>query len=596
MRLITRLSPLALILAAAVYRSAADTPVPVRLVQSGSGWQLLRDGKPYQIHGAGGSASLAVLKAAGGNSVRTWDAKGIRERLDEAQKLGMTVTVGIWLGHERHGFDYNNAEMVARQAEDVRKAVLEFKDHPAVLLWGIGNEMEGEGSNAAIWSAINNLAVMVKRLDPNHPVMTVIAEVGGDKVKNLHRLCPDVDIVGLNSYAGASSLARRYHEAGGSKPYVLTEFGPPGTWEVAKTSWGAPVEPTSTEKAASYRKAWDEAVAKSPLSLGGYAFTWGWKQERTATWFGMLLSDGRKTGAVDAMTEAWTGTPAANPCPIIKSLKLLSPEKNPPGATARAVLEAENPSGGPLDVKWVVQPEADQVGAGGDAEAALPTLSGAVVRSNEREAEVKLPTDGGYRIFAYVRNGADGAAVANVPVYVDGPVKVRPAAQAKLPLVVVGDGASPPPFVPTGWMGNVKAIRMNESCKVLPHTGATCVRIDYTAAADWGGVVWQSPPNDWGDKPGGWNLTGARRLSFWARGEKGGEVVSFQLGLLGPDKRFRDTSAGSLPNVKLTREWQQYAVDLTGKDLSRIKTGFAWTVAAQGAPVTFYLDDIQYEP
>jgi hypothetical protein len=427
--------------------------------------------------------------------------------------------------------------------------------------------------------------------------MTVIAEVGGAKVKNLHALCPDIDIVGLNSYAGAPSLAKRYREAGGTKPYIVTEFGPPGTWEVGKTSWGAPIEPTSTEKAASYRRAWDEAVVKSPLSLGGYAFTWGWKQEATATWFGMLLPDGRKTGAVDAMTEAWTDKPPHNPCPVIRSMKLESPEKNPPGATVRVSLETANPAGGAFKVEWVVQAEAQQYGQGGDAETAPPILRDVIVRSDDHGAEVKLPADGGgYRIYAYVRNSTDGAAVANVPVFVDAPIKVAAAAQAKLPLMVAGEEMANPPFVPTGWMGNIKAIKLDEKCAVQPHSGKTCIRIDYTATAEWGGVVWQSPPNDWGDKPGGWNLTGAKRLTFWARGERGGEVVSFQLGLLGADKKFHDSASGSLPNVKLTNEWKQYEISLAGKDLSRIKTGFAWTVAGQSAPVTFYLDDIRYEP
>jgi hypothetical protein len=53
------------------------------------------------------------------------------------------------------------------------------------------------------------------------------------------------------------------------------------------------------------------------------------------------------------------------------------------------------------------------------------------------------------------------------------------------------------------------------------------------AADQWGGVVWQHPANDWGDANGGFNLTGAKKLTFWARGEKGGEKVSFEFGLLG---------------------------------------------------------------
>lgn len=104
-----------------------------------------------------------------------------------------------------------------------------------------------------------------------------------------------------------------------------------------------------------------------------------------------------------------------------------------------------------------------------------------------------------------------------------------------------------------------------------------------------------APGQRLGEKPGGWNLTGAKQLAFWARGEKGGEVVSFQLGLLGRDKHFFDTAQGKLEGVRVTPEWKEYRIDLAGKDLTRIKTGFAWVAAGQGAPITFYLDDIRYE-
>ena len=57
--------------------------------------------------------------------------------------------------------------------------------------------------------------------------------------ENLHRLCPDIDIVGINSYGGAASVPERYRKAGGTKPYILTEFGPPGRWEIEATAWGA---------------------------------------------------------------------------------------------------------------------------------------------------------------------------------------------------------------------------------------------------------------------------------------------------------------------------------------------------------------------
>ena len=65
-----------------------------------------------------------------------------------------------------------------------------------------------------------------------------------------------------------------------------------------------------------------------------------------------------------------------------------------------------------------------------------------------------------------------------------------------------------------------------------PHTGKNCLKVEYQATDEWGGVLWQSPPNDWdGAKPGGFDLTGAGELEFWVRGAQGGELVTFVLGV-----------------------------------------------------------------
>jgi hypothetical protein len=570
-------------------------PSVLRIVAKGGKFELLRDGKPYFIRGAGGDGSLEALAKAGGNSVRTWGAEKLGAVLDEAHRHGLTVAAGIWLGHERHGFNYNDADMVARQYEEARRIILRHKDHPALLLWAIGNEMEGHGrgDNAAVWSAINNLAALAKKLDPNHPTMTVVAEIGGDRVKNIHRLCPDIDIVGINSYAGAVSLPGRYRAAGGTKPFILTEFGPPGSWEVKKTKWGAALEPTSAEKAVAYRRAYEGAVvAAKGLCLGSYAFVWGHKQEATATWFGMFLPDGSRLAAVDVMSELWLGRPPARRCPVIEVLTLDGPEEVAPGATVRASLKSSGGKG--ARVRWVLQGEPSALGVGGDAEEVPPTYPEAIVKAGEKSAEVRMPKGGGgYRLFAYVRDEHGGAAVANVPLFVKGPVVVAKAARAKLPLVVQGEGKAV--YAPSGWMGNTKGLRLDPASGDMPRRGKTCLRVDYLPADGWAGVAWQSPAGDWGDRPGGRDLTGARRLTFWARGAKGGEVVTFEMGIIGKDKRFSDTARGKLDKVRLTAEWKQYAIDLTGKDLSRVKTGFVFVLAGQGGPVTFYLDDVRYE-
>src|SRR6266550_3255297 len=158
----------------------AGGAVRVEVIRSADAWQLLREGKPYFIKGAGGGASKEVLARLGGNSFRTWGVGDDTARqLDEAQKLGLTVTLGIWLRHESDGFNYHDPAQVAEQFEKARRAILQYKDHPAVLMWAIGNEMEGyqSGDNPAIWKAVDQIAALAKKLDPNHPTMTVMAEV-----------------------------------------------------------------------------------------------------------------------------------------------------------------------------------------------------------------------------------------------------------------------------------------------------------------------------------------------------------------------------------------------------------------------------------
>ena len=576
-------------------------PVKVELVKTAGGWQLLRDGKPYFIKGAGGTARLDLLAGAGANSVRTWGADNHTPLLDEAQQLGLTVTVGIWLHHENdtEKFSYDNPEMLKQQLEVVRQTVLRYKDHPAVLMWGIGNEMEGyaNGDNPKIWQNVNDAAKIAKELDPNHPTMTVIAEIGAGRIPSIDQFCPDIDIVGINSYAGSASLGSRYAALNPLKPYVITEFGPPGAWESGKTSWGAPLEPTSPEKAETYRRAYLGSILNQPWCVGSYAFLWGNKQETTATWYGMFLPDGTKVNAVDTMTELWSGAPPKDLCPVINQLKLEGANEVKPGQTVEFSLKAGDPADHPLTVRWVVRPEQTKTEIGGKEEPVLPELPAAIIASDNEHCTVSAPKEeGGYRVFAYVNNAA-GASVGNVPFYVRlKDAQIAPGKTATLPFYIYKNKSSPENhYVASGWMGKTSAVKMNEDWQDNPHSAPSCLQCQYMDSSEWGGIVWQDPANDWGDRDGGWNLAGATKLVFWARGDKGGEVVAFKFGVLGQEKKFFDSASGGLDGVTLTPDWKEYTIDLTGKNLARIKSGFCWSVAGQGAPLTFYLDDIRFE-
>lgn len=588
-------STLALLMCAPPSPAASE----VRLAKEGARFQLLRDGEPYFVRGGGGGAdSMGSLAQAGGNSLRLWGDDDLGAQLDAAHKLGLTICAGIWLGQVRQGFDWTDADGLAKQREQIRATVLKHKDHPALLVWALGNEMEDpKGKNGAVWTAINSLAVMVKQLDPKHPTMTVVAEIGGDKVKNIHRLCPEIDIVGINSYGGAVSVGERYQKLGGTKPYLLTEYGPRGIWEVKKDALGAYPEPTSTEKADIYRSIYKAAVLGQPtLCLGSYAFLWGQKQEATATWFSLFLEDGARLGGVDALSELWTGKAPANRCPTLQSLEIDGPRAVEPGSTVRAKLRVVDPEKETLKVTWLLQRDAEEFGTGGDKEEAPPVFPEAVTKGDASGAEIALPKEPGlYRLFAFARDASGGAAVANVTLRVNGVAGVAKGSPAEFPLSLYAEEGDDPTFVPAGWMGDAKSIRLDPASTERPLKGKTCLRCEFFAESGWGGVVWQSPAGDWGDRGSGYDLTGAKKITFWARGATGDEVVNFQFGLIPKEKKFSDTATGALDKVTLTSDWKQYEIPVAGLDLTRIKTGFAWTLASAGAPVVFYLDNIRWE-
>ena len=201
---------------------------------------------------------------------------------------------------------------------------------------------------------------------------------------------------------------------------------------------------------------------------------------------------------------------------------------------------------------------------------------------------------GGYRLFAYARDGKGNGAVANAPLHAEGPVLPPPASRATVPFVVYDEAGGPQPFTPSGYMGNTGAIALDPACTNGPSTGATCLEVRYRAGDNWGGVVWQSPANDWGDQPGGYDLSAANALTFRVRGTTGQERVTFGVGVIGADKPFPDTGRAELKALHLTTDWRRYTVPLAGQDLGRIKSGFFWSLSGQGAPVTFYLDDIRF--
>jgi hypothetical protein len=508
--------------------------------------------------------------------------------LDEAHDKGLTVSLGFWLGHERHGFDYGDPEQVAEQLSRAQEAVLTYKDHPAVLLWGIGNEMEGftSGDDPDVWRAVCEVAEMVQTLDPHHPVMTTTAELGGGRIDAVMG-CSHIDIHGVNAYGGGASVGERYRAAGGTKPLVLTEYGPPGIWEIPATSYGAYPELTSTAKADVYR-AVATSIRDEPQMLGGYAFLWGWKTEATATWYGLFLSDETRLGGVDALAEVWGGAVDAA-APQVTPLVVEGGDTVAKGARVRVSWEARDPEGQPLETTWTLRREVVEQSTGGDPQG-LPPAIDAVVSSDAQHAVVQMPKSHGvYRLYAVTKDPGGAGAAASVPILVDRPMTEDE--PLPMPWWVYQDDGIGGPWVPSGWMGDIERLQVDTGWTEDCHGPPTCVRVVAPPSA-WTGVAWQSPANNWGEHPGGQDLSRARFVTFWARADGTDVPVTFGVGLL-----EEGTYVDSMKLEKVVRlgfDWKRVRIRLRG-DRSHLITGFWWGTTTDARGATFYVDDVRFE-
>ncbi|MDX5437013.1 MAG: hypothetical protein LPK03_07455, partial [Pontibacter sp.] len=327
---------------------------------------------------------------------------------------------------EREGFNYYDKELVARQTEEMRKVVMKYKDHPALLMWGVGNELYAEGSNVKVWDAVNQVAEMIHEVDPDHPTTTTVMNVPLKVVNLIADRCPALDVLSINSFGAMHNLPQELAKTDWEGPYIISEFGARGYWESYYTWWMAPIEQTSSEKAEFARQRYEQSVlADTSRCLGSYVFMWGQKQETTPTWFSLINEQGEETALVHEMRRLWgDSTSTINNSPYIAYLKLddkfaydqvyLLPEK-----TFEGVAFAFDPEQDSLDVRWEVLPEAETQDGNSDKQLKPKPVEGALVRQEATKVWLRTPSlEGAYRLYVYIRDGNNNLATANIPFFV----------------------------------------------------------------------------------------------------------------------------------------------------------------------------------
>ena len=398
----------------------------VQIVQQNGKWTLLRNGEPYYIKGIGGNTRLDEAAALGANSLRTWGSEHAASDLDNAQANDLTVMLGVWLSHDAS--HYNDERYKNEKRAEVQNLLDTYKDHPALLLWSLGNEINQSVGTTESWEFVNELARMIRDEDPNHPISTVISGPSVSDINQIVQHAPLIDILGVNSYGGIGGARMNIDNSDWEGAYIVSEWGPQGHWEVNNTSWGRPIEQTSDEKATVYKNRYEMHIAgNKDRCIGSYVFLWGQKQERTPTWYGLFIENkpelgfnGEKLPTYDVMSYLWSGDWPGNRAPVVTAITLnnLAPTSNvelAPDTKYEAALTAEKTNGEPLSFRWELLIEPTRLGSGGSFEP-RPNRIGDVIESSAATIDIRTPSDPGeYRLFGYAFDSNGKVGTANIP-------------------------------------------------------------------------------------------------------------------------------------------------------------------------------------
>ena len=383
-------------------------------------FQLYRHGQPFYIKGASGTAHLERFKEAGGNTIRTYTTDGLDSLLDQAARHGLAVMAGIYVGRELEGFDYRDRAAVEQQQAQVRDIVLRYKDHPALLCWAVGNEPNlAAKNNWALWPALNELVVMVQELDPNHPVTIPVYP---SSISELIKNCPAIDFLSVNTFGYIVDFSNAFRM---SIPYVYTEWGVQGPWEIAKTKWQAPLEESVAQKSELLRSFYAQIQRDTFNCLGSFIFYWGQKQEATPSWFSLFTESGGKTALVDVMHELWGGHPPTNYAPLLDSLSIegrVGGDVFRPLTVGRiysASVKGFDPEGEPLTYHWEILPDGpffDYVPNYGRVELRPTPIPGLIVEDLGERIRFQAPSHlSTFRILVYAHDSQGNGAYANIP-------------------------------------------------------------------------------------------------------------------------------------------------------------------------------------
>ncbi|MGJ7908474.1 discoidin domain-containing protein [Actinopolyspora sp. H202] len=356
--------------------SRQAAPSVVEVTGSQGDWRLMVDGSPYQVKGLTwgpapdqAASRMPELKRMGVNTVRTWGTDATTAPLlDAAAANGIKVMNGFWLqpgGGPGSGgcIDYvSDSEYKSTMLSDITGWVDTYKSHPGVLMWNVGNEsilglrdcfsgQELEQQRDAYASFVNRVTERIHAIDPNHPVTSTDAWTGAWPY--LKENAPALDLYSVNAYSDVCGVSQDWNSGGYSKPYIVTETGPPGEWEVSDDVNGVPDEPTDVAKAQGYTEAWNCVTGHEGVALGATLFHYGTENDFGGVWFN-LVPGGEKRLSYYSVADAYGGRVGGNTPPVISNMSVDTPTSVPAGETFTLSADVSDPDGDPIDYRIMI--------------------------------------------------------------------------------------------------------------------------------------------------------------------------------------------------------------------------------------------------
>jgi hypothetical protein len=402
----------------------------------------------FQIKGVCGDSDLERLAKLGVNTVRGYtipDSRAMRKKLDQADRLGLKVIVSEWMPH--HGENKNKEGVVwkfdyeaqgDKMVSDFMKKVEGIGDHPALLMWGLGNEVHLDEPYLRV---ANRMSEEIHKRFPHHITSLTMVNAKPEHIEAVKKFAPDIDVLGIQSYSSGAvrGAIKKTGELWG-KPFYMSEFNANGPWNMKKTGWDVPLDEPVTKKVGDLMDCY-AAIDASPLCLGSTAFVWGhFKVDDRPTYFSLLLdpdpegttgdqSFGRMlmTPQADAMVEHFTGQPVrGNRAPALSKLEFEGGARSrsaQPGEKMPLDLAAGDADGDRVDfVTWILKSKVRKT----------TSVAGPLRQPSGEEAVVEAPqAPGEYLVMVYAIDNKGGGSASVLPFQVVDPAAEPPPPPAK---------------------------------------------------------------------------------------------------------------------------------------------------------------------